>query len=49
MVISRIDRQGTELFLQNTTPKMQAFWERYTQMKENHNSLDNILVSELNY
>ena len=47
MVISRIDKQGTELFLQNTSAEMQQFWERYIRMVENHRTLDAILVSEL--
>jgi hypothetical protein len=47
MVIGRIDKQGTELFLQNTSAEMQQFWERYIRMVENHRTLDAILVSEL--
>ena len=47
MVISRIDAQGTELFLQSTTEEMKAFWEHYLRLKENHKTLDNILVNEL--
>lgn len=47
MVISRIDKQGTELFLQNTSAEMQQFWERYIRIIENHRTLDAILVSEL--
>ena len=47
MVISRIDKQGTELFLQNTSAEMQQFWERYIRMIGNHRTLDAILVSEL--
>ena len=47
MVIGRIDRQGTELFLQTTSPEMQKFWENYTRIKEQHNELEKILVNEL--
>lgn len=47
MVISRIDAQGTELFLQSTTKEMKTFWEHYLRLKENHKTLDNILVNEL--
>ena len=47
MVISRIDAQGTELFLQSTTKEMKAFWKNYLRLKENHKTLDNILVNEL--
>jgi len=47
MVISRIDAQGTEQFLQSTTKEMNEFWERYLRLKENNKTLDNILVNEL--
>lgn len=48
MVISRIDAQGTELFLQKPSAQMQAFWNRYTQMQDAHRTLDSIQVKELN-
>ena len=47
MVIQRIDMQGTEMFLQATTPQMQKFWERYLQVKSEHNTMDSIYVNEL--
>ena len=47
MVISRIDAQGTEQFLQAPTPQMEKFWESYTRLKANHQTLDAILVNEL--
>jgi len=47
MVIHRIDMQGTELFLQSTSPDMQKFWQRYLQIKSEHNTLDSIYVNEL--
>lgn len=47
MVIERIDKQGTEEFLRGATPDMQAFWKRYLQLKDEHNSLKNIRVEEL--
>ena len=47
MVISRIEAQGTELFLQAPTEQMQAFWDSYTRVKNAHRSLDNILINEL--
>lgn len=48
MVISRIDKQGTELFLQKPSEEMQKFWKNYTRLKENHQTLDAIMISELN-
>ena len=47
MVIHRIDQQGTELFLQATSPEMQRFWERYLLVRKEHNTLDNIFINEL--
>lgn len=47
MVISRIEAQGTELFLQAPTEQMQAFWDSYTRVTNAHRSLDNILINEL--
>jgi len=47
MVIDRIDRQGTELFLQATSEQMQAFWERYTYIKQIHTTYDQIYVNEI--
>lgn len=47
MVIGRIDRQGTEEFLQAVSPKMNKFWHSYLRMKEAHKTLDAVLVKEL--
>jgi membrane protein len=47
MVLARIEKQGTEEFLQTPTPEMQAFWENYVQMQNTHRELDEILVKEL--
>ena len=47
MVISRIDAQGEEEFLQAPTAEMQEFWEKYLRVKEAHKTLDNILINEL--
>lgn len=47
MVIERIDKQGTEEFLRGATPEMQAFWKRYMQLKDEHNSLKLVKVDEL--
>ena len=47
MVIDRIDRQGLEEFIQNPTPQMQAFWDKFTQLKSTHQTLDQILIDEI--
>ncbi len=47
MVFDRIDRQGTEEFLQSTTPEMQVFWQHFLQLKREHNTLDQICVNEI--
>ena len=49
MAIDRIDRQGTEEFLQGATPQMQAFWQRFLQIKDEHNTLKHIRIDELEY
>lgn len=47
MVMDRIDAQGTEQFLQSPSPEMQAFWEKYTRIKDTHSTLDKVLIDEL--
>jgi DNA-binding transcriptional ArsR family regulator len=47
MVIGRIEKQGTEEFLQSPTPEMQEFWERYIRIKDEHQTMDQILVDEI--
>ncbi|MBQ7632155.1 MAG: YihY family inner membrane protein [Paludibacteraceae bacterium] len=47
MVISRIDEQGSESFLQRPTEEMQAFWNKYVQLKDEHQTLDQILINEI--
>lgn len=47
MVFDRIGEQGTEDFLQSTTPEMKAFWDRFLQLKREHNTLEQIYVNEL--
>ena len=48
MVISRIDAQGTELFLQSPSPEMEAFWKNYKELKnEGVKELGEVLVSSL--
>jgi membrane protein len=34
MVLSRIDAQGTEEFLQKPSPEMEAYWKRYQTIKD---------------
>lgn len=47
MVIGRIEKHGTEEFLQSPTPEMQEFWERYIRIKDEHQTMDQILVDEI--
>ena len=48
MVISRIEAQGSEMFLQTPSPELQEFWEKYERMKELKNErIKDILVDEL--
>ncbi len=47
MVFDRIDRQGSEEFLQSTPPQMQAFWKHFLQLKSEHNTLNQIRVNEI--
>lgn len=47
MVFARIDAQGTELFLQDTPQGFRSFWERFIRLKQEHNTLNDILLSEI--
>jgi len=47
MVISRIDEQGSESFLQNPTEEMQTFWKKYLHLKDEHKKLNQILINEI--
>jgi membrane protein len=47
MVIDRIEQQGTEEFLQSPSEEMQAFWNSYIRIKENHKTLDRVMVNEM--
>ena len=47
MVADRIESQGNELFLQAPTDEMKAFWDKYVQLINKHNALDEILINEL--
>lgn len=47
MVFARIDAQGTELFLQDTPQGFRTFWERFIRLKQEHNTLNDILLSEI--
>jgi membrane protein len=46
-VVSRIDRQGTELFLQHPAEECERFWKRYSELRESRADLDRVLVMEL--
>ena len=47
MVVERIDKQGLEEFIRGADEEMQAFWQRFQQLKDEHNTLKNVLVKEL--
>ena len=47
MVLDRIDAQGAEEFLTSPTEEMQAFWERYIEVKKSHTTLNDILITEI--
>ena len=47
MVFERIDAQGVEEFLRDVPEDLQKFWERFMQMKREHNSLNDVYVQEL--
>ncbi len=47
MVVDRIDKQGLEEFIRGADEEMQAFWQRFQQLKDEHNTLKNVLVKEL--
>ena len=47
MVIGRIDAQGSEEFLQNPSEEMKQFWEKYTRLKYEHQTLDHVMVNEI--
>jgi membrane protein len=47
MVIDRIEQQGSEEFLQSPSEEMQAFWNSYIRIKENHKTLDRVMVDEI--
>ncbi|MBO4453615.1 MAG: YihY/virulence factor BrkB family protein [Paludibacteraceae bacterium] len=47
MVMKRIDGQGAEMFLQSTTPEMQAFWDNLMEVKKEHSSLENVYINQL--
>lgn len=47
MVIERIDKQGLEEFIRGADEEMQSFWQRFQQLKDEHNTLKNVLVKEL--
>lgn len=47
LVIDRIDRQGTEEFLQNPSQEMKEFWDKFTALKKSHQTLDQVLINEI--
>ena len=47
MVFDRIDMQGNEEFIEGTHPEMQVFWQKFRQLKAEHNTLNAIKVREI--
>ncbi len=47
MVTDRIDKQGIESFLQDASPVMTDFWERYQQLCLKRNNVINLPVDEI--
>jgi membrane protein len=47
MVIERIDKLGLEEFIRGADEEMQSLWQRFQQLKDEHNTLKNVLVKEL--
>lgn len=47
MVMERVDKQGTEHFLQAPTNEMRQFWKRFVQIKNSHKKVDEILINQL--
>ncbi len=47
MVTNRIDTQGIELFLQDASPVMMDFWQKYVLLCEKRNNVVDLLVNEI--
>ena len=47
MVLERIDKQGTEMFLQSTSQQMHTFWKSYLRLQRTHQTLEQVFVSEI--
>ena len=47
MVVERIDKQGSEEFLQKPSDEMQACWEKFLELKRKHNTLDQVMINQL--
>lgn len=47
MVVERIDKQGSEEFLQESSEEMKACWEKFQALKKMHNTLDQVMVNQL--
>ena len=46
MVEQRIESQGAELFVLNSTPAMHSFWDRYVAAKQSHSTLDKVYLRD---
>lgn len=47
LVLDRVERQGNEEFLRSCNEDRQTFWKRLLALKKEHNTLDQVLVSEI--
>ncbi|MGM9826008.1 MAG: YhjD/YihY/BrkB family envelope integrity protein [Paludibacteraceae bacterium] len=47
MVFDRIDMQGNEEFIEGTNPEMQLFWQKFRQLKAEHNTLNAVKIREI--
>lgn len=47
LVIDRIEKQGTEDFLQSTTPEMKQFWKKYQKIIDSNRTIDKIFINEI--
>ncbi|MCQ2311513.1 MAG: YihY/virulence factor BrkB family protein [Paludibacteraceae bacterium] len=47
LVEQRIAGQGAELFIQNPTPELMAFWNNYVEAKQKNSTLGNVFIRDL--
>lgn len=47
MVLNRLDSFGEEDFLRGASPQMQTFWKHFLELKNQHNSYEQVLVKDI--